>query len=178
MNTSRSRTVAAFLFAALLGVIALATAWAALSKGSKAPDFTLKDINGKKMTFSNIRKDPAKSGAYRVVVLDFWATTCPPCKEELPFYQKLSQKYGPKGFAMVGVAMDPGGAADVKPFVQEQKLTYTMLVDPAHTVSNTYGVRYTPTTYVIDRKGIVRFVHIGYVPGIEKTIENEVKSLL
>lgn len=178
MKTNRFRTLPALTFAAIFSILALSAGWAALNKGAKAPDFKLKSINGKTMTLSQIRMDPAKKGASRVVVLDFWATTCPPCIEELPNYQKLHKKYGSKGVAMVGVAIDQGGLDDVKPFVAEHKLTYINLVDPDRDAAGPYGVRYTPTTYIVDKKGVIRFVHIGYVPGIEQTIENEVKSLL
>ncbi len=162
----------------ILSALVLTAAAAALNKGAKAPDFKLKTIDGKTISLSQIRKDPNKKGAYRVVLLDFWKTTCPPCLSELPNYQKLSKKYAGKGVAIVGVALDPGGISDVKPFVQQQKLTYTQLVDPSGTVAAQYGIRYTPTTYIIDKKGVIQAVHVGYIPGIEQSMEQEIRSLL
>lgn len=178
MKTIRLRTAAVVAFSIVLLLAVLTTAWAVLSKGAKSPDFRLKSIDGRTLSLSQIRKDPAKPGAYRVVILDFWATWCGPCREELPGFQKLHEKYGKKGLAMVGVAVDKGGVSDVKPFVKENKLTYTILVDPRQTVKNQYGVRFLPTTYIIDKSGVIRAVHVGYAPGVEDTIENEVKSLL
>lgn len=178
MRTIGFRTAAVAAVSIMLLLALLTTAWAALSKGTRAPDFTLKSIDGRSLSLSQIRKDPAKPGSYRVVILDFWATWCDPCKEELPVFQELHRKYGHKGLAVVGIALDKGGAKDVKPFVKEKGLTYTMLVDPRLTLKSRYGIRLLPTTYVIDRSGIIRGVHVGPLPGFEETIENEVKSLL
>jgi peroxiredoxin len=178
MKTRKSRYLYTAAIVAALCALVLTAAWAALSKGAKAPDFKLRSIDGKTLTLSQIRKDPNKKGAYRVVLLDFWKTTCPPCLTELPHYQAFSQKYGSKGLAVVGIALDPGGVSDVKPFVQQQKLTYTMLVDPDGIAAGPYGVRYTPTTFIIDKKGIIQAAYVGYMPGLEQTMENQIKALL
>ena len=178
MKIRRSRYLYTAALVAALCALVLTAAWAALSKGAKAPDFKLKTIDGKTLSLSQIRKDPNKKGAYRVVLLDFWKTTCPPCLSELPHFQKLHQKYGGKGLAVVGIALDAGGVSDVKPFVRQQKLTYTMLVDPNGATTGPYGVRYTPTTYIIDKKGVIQAAHVGYMPGLEQTMENQIKTLL
>lgn len=162
----------------LLSLMVGTAVYAAIKEGAKAPDFKLESISGKTLSLEEIRKDPKVKGANRVVLLDFWATWCPPCKRELPHLQKLHEKYGKKGLVVVGVAMDRGGMGDVKPFVKEQKLTYTILVDPKGTTKSDYGIQYFPTTVIVDKKGIVRKVHIGYSDGMEKDLEKEILALL
>mgnify|MGYP001077504930 CR=1 FL=1 len=171
-----------YVVSGLLLVLVLAVAvtglQANLTSGSKAPDFKLRDLDGKEKKFADIQKDPKKKGANRVVLLDFWATWCPPCRAEVPHLQKLHEKYGKKGLVIVGVAQDSDGAKAVKPFAAKNKLTYVNLVDPKHEVARKYKVGPIPTTYLIDRKGVIRYVHLGFAPGMEKDLEEEIKALL
>jgi len=172
------RVRSSLLIAAASSILLLAVAWAQLGEGTKSPDFRLQSLDGKMLTLAQIRKDPARPGANRVVILDFWATWCDPCKEELPIFQKLHQKYGKKGLVVVGLSVDRGGIRDVKPFVKQRKLTYTMLVDPKGTVKSAYRVRFLPTTFIIDKKGFIRAVHIGYTPEVGAQLEHDIKPLL
>lgn len=178
MKTTALPSLLAVAFALVVALVASSTVQAVLSDGKKAPDFKLTSIDGKTISLSDLDKDPAKKGASRVVLLDFWATWCPPCREEAPQLQKLHEKYGKKGLAVVGVALDKGGADDVKPFVKKHKLTYTMLVDPSSRIARQYGIRGIPTTYMIDKKGTIRNVHVGYSAGIGKDLEKEAQALL
>jgi len=158
----------------MLAVVAIAVGSAKV--GNKAPDFKLKSLDGKSVTLEQIRKDPNKKDAERVVLLDFWATWCPPCREEVGTLQKLHDAYEKKGVAIVGIALDQGGATAVKPFVKEHKITYTGLLDPDGTASGAYGVRSIPAMFLIDKKGVVQFTHVGLTE--QKVLEKEIKSLL
>lgn len=178
MNKTGFRFARIGCVAAIVAVMVSGCATAMVKKGSSAPDFKLTSIDGKSMSLSQIRKDPAHKGKQRVVILDFWSTGCPPCVEELPFYQTLHKKYAAKGLAIVGVALDRDGASVVKPFVKERGITYTMLCDIGGSVARTYGVRYTPTIFIIDKRGVVQTVQVGVGPDTESMIENQVKSLL
>ncbi len=128
----------------LTSVVALAVAitglQANLSKGDKASDFKLSKLDGKEVKLSDLQKDPKRKDAKRVVVLDFWATWCPPCREETPHLQRLHKKYGEKGLIIIGVSQDSDGAKSVKPFADKNKLTYLQLVDPKHEVARKYRV--------------------------------------
>ena len=149
-----------------------------LSKGDKAPDFKLRDLNGKVVKLSELQKAPKKKAAKRVFLLDFWATWCPPCREEVPHLQKLHRKYSDEGLVVIGVAQDSDGGESVKPFVKKNKLTYRQLVDPRHEAARAYKVGPIPTTYIIDDKGVIRSVHLGFSKGMEKRLEEHVKALL
>jgi len=153
-------------------------AFAAVSKGSKAIPFKLPALSGKMLSLDDIRKDPLKKGQNRVVVMDFWATWCPPCQEETAVLQKLQNKYGSKGVVVVGISLDAGGAKDVSPFMKEHKLSYLVLLDPRSSVGRQYGVRGIPATFILDRNGIIKQQHVGYEASMEKGLEDEVKALL
>lgn len=162
----------------LLSFMIISCTLAALNPGKKAPDFTLKSITGKQVTLQQLRKDSSNVKRPKVILLDFWATWCPPCKEEAPQLQKLNEKYNKKGVAVVGIAVDDNGAAAVKPFAKENGLKYNLLLDPETTTAKKYGIRPIPTTFLIDRQGIIRYVHVGFSPGMEKQIETEINELL
>lgn len=145
-----------------------------LSVGAKAPNFTLPTLDGKSFTLQNSFKQPAK-----VVVLDIWATWCPPCRAEIPFIIELNKKYKDKGLLVVGVSLDQS-KSDVSAFVKKQKIDYTICSDPnAATVGDKYQVKGIPATYIIDKKGVIRFVHSGFGGESEMAkIDKEVASLL
>lgn len=154
-------------------------AYANLSKGTKAPDFTLPTLDDNKITLSSNFKAPGK-----VVVLDIWATWCPPCKAEIPYLIKLHKDYANKGVKIIGVAIDEKKDT-VASFAKEQKINYTIALDPkAEKIGKSYGVTGIPVTYIIDKKGIIRYVHSGFPRDAKEAkkeaakIESEVKSLL
>ncbi|HUV05855.1 MAG TPA: TlpA disulfide reductase family protein [Armatimonadota bacterium] len=178
MKLTRLRGVLPIAAALFIMLSTLSAVYAELRKGEKAPEFKLLSVDGKMLSLKEIRKDPAKKGTTRVVLLDFWATWCPPCKQEIPHLQKLHEKYGKKGLAVVGVSVDTSGAKVVRPFVKERKLTYTILLDPKGGTQKDYRVRFYPTVYILDKKGIICNVHVGYKPGMEKDLEKEIQALL
>lgn len=115
-----------------------------LPKGKIAADFTLKDLNGKEVSLSDYRG--------KIVFLNFWATWCPPCRQEMPSMEKLYQRFKDKDFVMLAVDLRERQST-VKDFASDYKLNFTILLDSRGKVSDTYGVRAIPTTYLINRKG-------------------------
>ncbi len=121
--------------------------------GTAAPDFTIQDSD-RKVTLSELRG--------KVVVLNFWATWCPPCVEETPSLLQMSQKLRDKGVVVLGVSIDVDGDAYHK-FLQERKIDFLTVRDPDEKTSNLYGSFKWPETYIIDRNGVVRRKFIGAV---------------
>ena len=119
-----------------------------------APDFALPDLKGRTVHLKDFRG--------KVVVLDFWATWCGPCKMEIPHFVELMKRHGEKGLEIVGVAMDETGADVVKPFVEKNGLHYHVLLGDDYTANRFGGVNALPTTFVIDRGGHIARKYIGY----------------
>lgn len=145
-----------------------------LSAGTKAPNFTLPTLDGKTFTLESCFKQPGK-----VVVLDIWATWCPPCRAEIPFIIKMQKKYAGKGVTIVGVAIDEQKAV-VSAFVKKTGINYTICWDPnGKAIGGKYQVRGIPATYVIDKKGVIRFVHSGFGGEADMAkMDREIASLL
>jgi thiol-disulfide isomerase/thioredoxin len=126
-------------------------------------------------------KESLDSFRGKVVLLDFWATWCGPCRMEIPSFVELQKKYGDQGLEIVGVSLDPitpnGKASAVAPFMKQYGINYTILMvnDPAAMAGYTVD-RGIPTTYVIDRDGRVVNKHIGYKP--REVFEREIQALL
>ena len=121
-----------------------------------APDFSLKDADGKVVHLSDYKG--------KVVLLDFWATWCPPCKLEIPWFMDLEHKDKDSGFEVLGIAMDDNGWEDVKPFIAQMKINYRVVIGDDAT-SNAYGgVEDLPTTFLIDKQGKIAAIHIGLMP--------------
>lgn len=138
----------------------------AIEVGGKAPDFTLKDINGKQVSLSEFKG--------KGVILDFFASWCPPCRQEVPDFVKLQDTYASKGFTVIGVSLV--NLKESKDFAQEMGINYPVLIDDGK-VSNAYGpVRSIPTTYVIDKDGKVVKMYIGFRP--KEVFENDIQELL
>ena len=114
-----------------------------------APAWTLQDVNGKAVSSDQLKG--------KVVVLDFWATWCGPCRFEIPGYIELQKKYGDAGLAIVGVSLDRGGPLVVKKFVEEQKINYLIVLGDDKVAEAFGGVEAIPTTFIIDRGGTARF---------------------
>ncbi len=121
----------------------------------KAPEFSLKDSTGKALKLSDLKG--------KVVLLNFWATWCGPCKIEIPWFIEFEQKYKDKGFAVLGVSMDEEGWKDVKPYVDSKKINYRVVVGDDTTATLYGGVDSLPTTFILDREGKIAAVHVGLV---------------
>ncbi|HEY4715723.1 MAG TPA: TlpA disulfide reductase family protein [bacterium] len=124
-----------------------------VKKGDTAPDFKLIDINGAEVNLSDFRGN--------IVFLNFWATWCPPCIEELPQIQALSEQMVKDNFIVLAVNIDQISGAQIKQFVQERGLTFRVLLDPKSSVgADKYGITGVPETFLIDKNGkiIDRFI--------------------
>jgi thiol-disulfide isomerase/thioredoxin len=112
----------------------------------------------------------------RVVLLDFWATWCGPCRMEVPHFKQLIEKYGNRGFVVLGVSLDDTGAEVVRPFVARQEIGYPVVIGDQYTANRYGGVNALPTTFLIDRQGHVVKKYIGYRD--LETFEEDIKPLL
>jgi peroxiredoxin len=116
--------------------------------GDTAPDFQLRDMNGRVVALSDLRG--------KVVLLNFWATWCGPCRVEMPAMERLYRAYDRKDFEILAVSTDAQGVVVTRPFQQENKLTFPILHDADFRVGLSYGARTLPMTFMVDREGIVR----------------------
>ncbi len=133
-----------------------------------APNFSLKDADGRTVQLSDYRG--------KVVLLNFWATWCGPCKIEIPWFIEFEREHKGEGFAVIGVAMDDEGWEAVKPYIQDAGVNYRILLG-ADSVAQLYGgIDSLPTTFIIDREGRVAAVHIGLVG--KDTYEKDLREVL
>lgn len=162
------RLVLLALAAGLLVILGSAPGLA-LSAGSPAPEIGLDDLKGRSIHMAKLRG--------RVVVVDFWATWCGPCKQEMPVLDRLYRKYRKEGLVVVGVSQDRD-ASNVRSFLQQRPVSFPIVHDEDHQVAKRYRPSKMPSSYVIDRKGMVRHVHHGYSAGDAARFEREIKALL
>jgi len=137
--------------------------------GQPAPDFALKSSSGQNLRLSEYRGD--------VVMVNFWATWCGPCRQEMPLLDELYSRYERVGFSLLGVNIDDDSRKAMN-MVAELGVNFPVLFDARKEVSKLYQVDAMPVTVIIDREGNVRHVHQGYKPGYEEEYLNEIRSLL
>ncbi len=139
------------------------------SKASKAaPAFSLKDSDGRTVSLADYKG--------KVVLLNFWATWCGPCKIEIPWFIEFEQKYKDRGFAVIGVSMDEEGWEVVKPYLAKNKINYRTVIGNDEMAQQYGGVESLPTTFVIDQGGNIHGTHVGLVSKSE--YENQITELL
>jgi peroxiredoxin len=138
------------------------------SQRREAPDFTLKDADGKIVHLSQYRG--------KVVLLDFWATWCDPCRLEIPWFIDLQRKNKDRGFEVLGVSMDDEGWEVVKPFMKSVGMNYRVVIGNDETTQLYGGVDSLPSTFLIDRQGKIAAIHIGLAS--RKVFEDGVEELL
>ena len=139
-----------------------------LREGDQAPDFRVLADDGRTVSLADYRG--------KVVLLDFWATWCGPCKLEIPWFEEFQRQHQGKGFAVIGVSMDDEGWEVVKPFLTRLKVNYRVLIGNDQTAQLYGGVDALPTTFLIDREGRIAAVHVGLVD--RKEFENGIQQLL
>ena len=138
-------------------------------KGQAAPDFVLRTLDNANLRLSEHLGE--------VVVLNFWATWCGPCRQEMPLLDELYNKYRRAGLVLLSVNLDDT-ADRAAEMASALKITYPVLLDARKEVSRAYEVGTMPVTVLIDREGIVRYVSEGYKPGYEKGYADELRKLL
>jgi cytochrome c biogenesis protein CcmG/thiol:disulfide interchange protein DsbE len=134
-----------------------------------APEFSLKDANGQTVHLSDYKG--------KVVLLDFWATWCGPCKVEIPWFMEFENEFKNQGFAVLGVSMDEDGWAAISPYVRDRKMNYRVLLGNDQVSTSYGGLDALPTTLLIDRAGDIASVHEGVSMGKEE-FKNAIVQLL
>ena len=151
-------------------LLSISTSYAATEKLSgKAANFTLKSRSGKNIKLSELRG--------QVVMLNFWASWCGPCRKEMPLLEKIHKKYKRLGFTLLGVNVEENSSA-AKNYLKDVKVTFPILFDATNKTSKLYNVSAMPTTVIIDRNGNQRFQHKGYKAGYENDYVKQIKKLL
>ena len=134
-----------------------------------APAFSLPARGGSTVDLSQFKG--------QVVMLNFWASWCVPCRQEMPLLETMYKKYKPLGFTLIGVNVEPD-QKDAEGFLKQTPVSFPVLFDAKSKVSTLYNVQVMPTTVFIDRKGNVRLVHQSYQPGAENIYLDQIRTLL
>lgn len=167
MKSMLSRTCISLILACSVSFM-VSPANAAAGAGP-APNFTLKSLSGKNLKLSEMTGN--------VVLINFWASWCGPCREEMPLLNDLHKKYGPLGFTVLGVNVEED-SKNARGFLKDFPVDFPVLLDNKNQVSKQYNVVAMPTTVVVDRDGNMRFLHKGYKAGDEKKYRKMVKKLV
>lgn len=162
-------TLKKLLLGTFFGMFAAAALASSAMVGKPAPDFALKSSTGENLRLSEYRGD--------VVMLNFWATWCGPCRQEMPLLDDLFNRYERVGFTLLGVNIDDDSQRAID-MMRELGVNFPVLFDATKDVSKLYNVSAMPVTVILDREGNVRHVHQGYKPGYEEKYLNEVRALL
>ena len=160
------RSIVIGLIFSVLAATSLASSGLA---GRPAPDFALKSSSGENLRLSEYRGD--------VVMINFWATWCGPCRQEMPLLDELYSRYQRVGFNLLGVNIDDDSGRAMA-MINELGVSFPVLFDSRKEVSKMYNVDAMPVTVIVDREGNVRYVHQGYKPGYEQKYLDEVRALL
>jgi len=154
---------------ALALVPALAWSGASLKTGAPAPGFELKSNSGKHVSLADLKG--------QIVLVNFWASWCGPCRQEMPILEQLNHQYHNKGVALIGVNVEPDTDAATA-WLKATPVTFPILYDVDSKVSKLYEVQGMPNTVILDRKGIVRYIHRGYSPGAENEYLDQIRALI
>lgn len=156
------------LMVVLAGLVVLPVA-AEIKPLKEAPDFTLKSNQGTNIRLSELRGE--------VVLINFWASWCGPCRDEMPLLNDIYLKFRDKGFKLLGVNVEEDFRKG-KIMVRDLKIVFPILLDSENTVSKKFDIDAMPTTVLVDRDGNIRYIHMGYLPGYEDEYLKQVRELL
>lgn len=155
-------------------VVALATLVASLALAATlsgpAPGFTLQSNSGEQVSLESLKG--------KVVMVNFWATWCVPCRQEMPHLQALYERYNSLGFELLAVNVEKNNAEGARKWLEETPVTFPVLFDPENKVTKLYKVQTMPSTVLVARDGTMRFIHHGYKPGYEDEYQTQVRALL
>ena len=164
------KTLARMLGTMALGLsLAHAASNAPLQQGAPAPTFQLDSMAGTPVTLNQFKG--------KVVLINFWASWCGPCRKEMPILEQLQKQYQSRGFTMVGVNVEPN-STDAVNWLKATPVSFPILFDRDSTVSKLYQVQGMPNTVIVDRKGNVRFIHRGYKAGEENEYLDQIRALI
>lgn len=138
------------------------------SFSGRAPNFDLENFAGGRARLSDYRG--------KVVLLNFWSIGCPPCVAETPDFVDLYRNYRERGLVILGVSLDRNPRAVLYPFIRKHKINYPILLADSRVTADYGGIIYIPTTFLIDREGMVRKHYVGYRP--KSVVEEDIKELL
>jgi peroxiredoxin len=155
--------------AGLLALTLILSSAAAAAGDAPAPAFTLPARGGSTVNLSQFKG--------QVVMINFWASWCVPCRKEMPLLETIYKKYKPLGFTLIGVNVEPD-QKDAESFLKQTPVSFPVLFDAKSQVSGLYNVQVMPTTVFIDRKGNVRMVHQSYQDGAENEYMDQIRTLL
>ncbi|MDE2221318.1 MAG: TlpA family protein disulfide reductase [Gammaproteobacteria bacterium] len=140
-----------------------------LRAGAPAPDFQLGSNDGKQVSLDSFKG--------KVVLVNFWASWCGPCRKEMPILEQLNREYHNRGVALLGVNVEPDSAA-ASDWLKATPVSFPILFDVDSKVSKLYQVEGMPNTVILDRKGNVRYIHRGYQPGAENEYLDQIRALI
>jgi thiol-disulfide isomerase/thioredoxin len=166
---ARARNLLLAVAALTAPLLGNAVSGGALTDGAMAPGFQLDSMAGKALNLNELRGE--------VVLLNFWASWCGPCRKEMPILEQLYKQYQPKGVTLVGVNVEPS-SDDARKWLQSTPVSFPILFDRDSTVSKLYQVQGMPNTVILDRKGRVRYIHRGYKPGEENEYLDQIRALV
>jgi len=155
--------------AAAAAALLLALPVLAGGASAEAPDFSLPSRSGKTLSLDQFKG--------QVVMINFWASWCGPCRHEMPLLDDIYRHYGKMGFTLLGVNVEPDRGSALA-WLKQTPVSFPILFDAQNKVSKLYGVDVMPTTVFIDRKGNLRMVHVSYNPGDENAYLNEIRALV
>jgi thiol-disulfide isomerase/thioredoxin len=165
MNRTRRDVCGSLL---LVAALSMAPVLAGDATGPAA-EFTLHSRAGEAVSLSGLKG--------QVVLINFWATWCGPCRKEMPLLEQIQKKYTPLGFTMLGVNVEEDTMM-MDAFLKDVPVSFPILLDPANGVSKLYNVSAMPSTVIVDRQGNIRYIHQGYKPGDEDRYQDMIRQLI